>query len=66
MFRPQGVGAVNPLYRGVMFFRTIGALGLVALSGMAIVVILTVLTLVAAIAFPDIVPNFSNEPVLTK
>ena len=49
-----------------MFFRTIGALGLVALSGIGIVVILTALTIIAAIAFPDLVPNFAHEPVLTK
>ncbi|MDJ0333847.1 hypothetical protein QMG83_01270 [Salinibacterium sp. G-O1] len=49
-----------------MFLRTIGGLGLVALSGIALVVILTALTLIAAIAFPDLVPNFSNEPILTK
>jgi hypothetical protein len=49
-----------------MFFRTIGALGLVALSSIGIVVILTALTIITAIAFPDIVPSFSNEPIVTK
>ena len=49
-----------------MFFRTIGALGLVALSGIGNVVILTALAIIAAIAFPGLVPNFANEPVLTK
>ena len=49
-----------------MFIRTIGALGIVALSGIGVVVILTALTIIAAIAFPELVPNFANDPVLTK
>ena len=62
----SGAGHRYRLYREDMFFRTIGALGLVALSGIGIVVILTALTIIAAIAFPDLVPNFAHEPVLTK
>lgn len=43
-----------------MFIRTIGALGIVALSGMGIVVLLTALTLITAVAFPGLVPDFSE------
>ncbi len=49
-----------------MFLRAIGGLGLVALTGIALVVILTALTLMAAIAFPGLVPDFSHEATLTE
>ena len=43
-----------------MFIRTIGTLGLVALSGIGLVVVLTGLTIIGAIAFPGLVPDFSK------
>jgi hypothetical protein len=43
-----------------MFFRTIGALGILAITGIGLVVILTALTLIAAMAFPGIVPSFAE------
>lgn len=57
---PRGFVISNPRYRRGMFLRTIGTLGLVALTGIGLVVILTALVIIAAIAFPGLAPDFSN------